>query len=278
MTQVFGVIGNPVAHSLSPMMHTAAYRETGISAAYVPFHVKNDGLADAVRGIRGLGLAGINVTVPHKITVMEYLDELDETAELIGAVNTIAHDRKENKLIGYNTDGEGYLRSLRPRMRKPLSETRVLLLGAGGAGRAVAVTLARKGVRQLTIANRTLSSAEALAEECGEGVRALSLETAQASLMEFDIVINSTSVGMTPNTGQMPISLEKLSGRTLVSDLIYTPWKTRFLREADKKGAETMNGAGMFVHQGAMAFEIWTGIQAPVKVMERIVVEKLREV
>ncbi|WP_147802966.1 shikimate dehydrogenase [Alkalicoccus halolimnae] len=278
MTQVFGVIGDPIGHTLSPLMHTSAYRDTGISASYVSFNVKQENLEDAVKGIRGLGINGVNVTVPHKIEVMKYVDELDETAKRIGAVNTIVNDKKQNKLIGYNTDGEGYLRSLQSRLRKPFRETRVLLIGAGGAGRAVAVTLAHKGVKQLTIANRTVASAEALAEDCGGETRALSLGTAQASLMEFDVVINSTSVGMAPGTGQMPISLEKLASRTLVSDLIYNPWKTRFLKEADKKGAETLNGVGMFVHQGALSFELWTGVQAPVKIMERTVTEKLREV
>lgn len=278
MTHIFGVIGNPIAHSLSPVMHEAAFRELKLDARYVPYEVEGDKVADAVKGIRALGFSGMNVTIPHKEAVIEHLDELDPAAERLGAVNTIVHDKKQDKLIGYNTDGEGYYRSLLPELRKPLEDNLILIIGAGGAARGVAITLADKGVRQLTIANRTKEKADQLAADCGKNTRAMSLNGVQAKLTEFDIIINSTSIGMHPNVGQMPMSLETLSRDTLVSDLIYNPQKTRFLSEAEKKYAKTMNGLGMFVQQGAIAFEYWTGLKAPVNVMRKAVLEKLREV
>lgn len=278
MTHIFGVIGNPIAHSLSPVMHEAAFKELKLDARYIPYQVESDKVGEAVQGIRGLGLSGVNVTIPHKEAVIEYLDELDPLAAKLGAVNTIVHDRKNDKLIGYNTDGEGFYRSLVPELRKPLQDNLILIIGAGGAARGVAITLAQKGVKQITIANRTKEKAEKLAADCGGNTRAMSLNGVQAKLTEFDVVVNCTSIGMSPNVGQMPMSLETLSRDTLVSDLIYNPNKTRFLSEAEKKSARTLNGMGMFIQQGAIAFELWTGLQAPVTIMRRAVLEKLKEV
>ncbi|SDN44469.1 shikimate dehydrogenase [Alkalicoccus daliensis] len=278
MTHVFGVIGNPISHSLSPLMHEAAYKKLELDARYVPFQVEEKNLETAVKGMKGLGIKGLNVTIPHKEAVIEFLDELDPSAAALGAVNTIFYDEKQNKLIGYNTDGEGFYRSLRPELRKPLEDSLILMIGAGGAARGVAITLAGKGAKQLTIANRTKSKAEELAADCGASARAMTLNEAQAKLTEFDIIINSTSIGMTPNIGQMPMSLETLSRDTLVCDLIYSPMKTRFLAEAEKKHVRTLNGMGMFVQQGAIAFEHWTGLDAPVEIMEEAILSRLKEV
>lgn len=278
MTHIFGVIGNPISHSLSPLMHEAAYEKYKLDARYVPLQVEEENLGAAVRGMKGLGIKGLNVTIPHKEAVIEYLDELDSSAAALGAVNTIIYDEKEDKLIGYNTDGEGFYRSLVPELRKPLKDSLILMIGAGGAARGVAITLANKGARQITIANRTKSKAVQLAADCGTSARAMTLNEVQAKLTEFDIIINSTSIGMTPNVGQMPMSLETISRDTLVCDLIYSPMKTRFLSEAEKKHASIMNGMGMFIHQGAIAFEYWTGLDAPVDIMEQAILNKLKEV
>ncbi|QKS70831.1 shikimate dehydrogenase [Paenalkalicoccus suaedae] len=279
MKQVFGVLGHPIEHSLSPIMHEAIYKEMQLDATYIPFLVEPAYLSDAIAGIRGLGLSGVNVTLPHKINVIPFLDELDEKAAVIGAVNTIVHDKTANKLIGFNTDGDGYVESLLPMLTKPLTESRVLIIGSGGAARGVAVTLAMRGVSHMMIVNRTPQKAQELAQVCSKWSDSVGsgLEKAQSKLTAFDVIINTTSLGMKPYESEMPMSLEALSQTTVVSDLIYTPSKTRFLLEAEKRGATIHNGLGMFINQGALAFYKWTGKQAPRDVMELAVKRKLNE-
>jgi shikimate dehydrogenase len=273
--QVYGVIGNPIGHSLSPVMFEAAFKELNIDATYVAFEVKENQLKQAIDGVRSLGISGLNVTIPHKVAVMEFLDEIDPLAKQLGAVNTIVHE--DNKLIGYNTDGEGYLEALLPVLPKPLKEMRVLILGAGGAAQGVALTMAIYGVKEMCISNRTVSKAEELAKECSSLTSASSLpiRLAQARLTEFDLIINTTSIGMTPNVDQMPLSLGMIARGAVVSDLIYTPSKTRWLKDAEQRGAIIQNGLEMFVNQGAIAFEKWTGEVAPRKVMKKEVMDKL---
>lgn len=275
MRQMYGVIGNPIGHSLSPAMHEAAFKELNIDGTYVAFEVEEDQLKQAIDGVRGLGIRGLNVTIPHKVEVMKYLDEIDPIAERIGAVNTIVH--KDHRLIGYNTDGEGYLQALLPIIAKPLKEMRVLILGAGGAAKGVAISLALHGVKELCISNRTVSKADALAKECSAITHSSSMPItfAQARLTEFDLIINTTSIGMTPNVEQMPLSLEMIAPGVIVSDLIYTPSKTRWLKDAKSRGAIVQNGLEMFINQGALAFEKWTGKNAPREVMKRKVKEIL---
>lgn len=275
MKQVYGVIGDPISHSLSPVMQEAAFRHCNIDAAYHAFHVPKNNLEQAVQGMKGLGVKGLNVTIPHKVDIMNFLDEIDPLAEKIGAVNTIVHE--DGRLVGYNTDGEGYMQSLRPIIEKPTSSLRVLMIGAGGAAKGVAMTMASYGVKELVITNRTLSKAESLARECGEFTdsAAIPIKLAQAKLTEFDIIINTTSIGMTPDIDSMPLSLEMLGRNVIVSDLIYTPYQTRFLLEAEKKGVKTLNGLGMFVNQGALSFEKWTGLEAPREIMKDVVMKEL---
>ncbi|WP_280768534.1 shikimate dehydrogenase [Salipaludibacillus daqingensis] len=275
MKQVYGVIGHPIAHSLSPAMHEAAFKECGIDGTYLAFEVKEEQVKQAIDGVRALGIKGLNVTIPHKVAVMEYLDEIDPVARQIGAVNTIVH--KDNKLIGYNTDGQGYLQALLPVLPKALKDMRVLILGAGGAAKGVAVTMAMNGVKELVISNRTEKKANDLAEECSglTNSSGLPISLAQARLTEFDLIINTTSIGMTPNVDQMPLSLEMIAKGVVVSDLIYTPSKTRWLKDAEARGAIIQNGLEMFVNQGALAFEKWTGQSAPRDVMSSKVKEKL---
>ncbi|MFC4738189.1 shikimate dehydrogenase [Bacillus daqingensis] len=271
--KIFGVIGDPISHSLSPVMHEAAYKEAGIEAAYLPFHTPPEQLENAIRGVRGLGMTGINVTIPHKEAVIAYLDELDPTAKRIGAVNTIA--RKGDRLIGCNTDGEGYVRSLEPNLRRKLDSCRILIIGAGGAARAAAMTLYDRGA-EITIANRTVERAASLAQACGNKVKVCSMQEAQAQLTSFDVIINSTSIGMTPDLASMALPLDKLSRNTVVSDMIYTPLETAFLKAAAKQGSTVVNGTGMFIEQGALAFERWTGMEAPREAMLRAVMSKLK--
>lgn len=272
-TVMYGVLGDPIRHSRSPIMLGRAFRETGINAAYAAFHVVPQDLSAAVQGIRALGLGGVNVTIPHKIEVMRYLDEIDEGARVAGAVNTIVN--KGGKLIGYNTDGIGYVRSLKIETGATFAGARVLMLGAGGAARGVAYALAREGVERIYIANRTLERAVELADLIGEYTSAVPLRTADIGdiMREVTIVVNTTSVGMSPNVDETPLPAEWLNDRLIVSDLIYNPRVTRLLREAELAGAIAHGGLGMFIYQGAYAYELWTGQSAPVEAMREAVLE-----
>ncbi|WP_088102550.1 shikimate dehydrogenase [Halalkalibacter urbisdiaboli] len=272
MEKLFGLFGHPVQHSMSPMMHNDAFAQLGINASYRLFNVEPKFLKDAVSGIRGLNIAGCNVTIPHKVSVMDYLDEIDEEAKTIGAVNTIVND--DGKLIGYNTDGRGYFESLLSVLSRPLEQHKVLVIGAGGAARAIVTVLAKEKAEEIVIANRTVEKAEELANVI-EGVKATSIKNAEQTLDAFDIVINTTSVGMSPNIEEIPLSLEKLRQDSVVSDLIYNPINTRLLQEAAQKGANTLNGVGMFVNQGALSFEYWTGQKPNRERMAQLVYEKL---
>ncbi|UTR14344.1 shikimate dehydrogenase [Salipaludibacillus sp. LMS25] len=275
MKQLYGVIGCPISHSLSPAMHKAAYEELSIKADYHAFHVEEKDLKEAVNGIRALGIRGINVTIPHKVSIIPYLDEIAPLAEEIGAVNTVVND--DGWLIGYNTDGEGYVQGLLPVLTKDLAKMRTLIIGAGGAARGVSLTLAKYGAGEMCITNRTESRARQLADDCNRLTRAtaLPLERAQAELTGFDLIINTTSIGMAPDSNRMPLSLETLPRGAIVSDLIYTPLRTRWLQVAENKGAIIQNGLDMFVNQGALAFEKWTGQSAPKETMKKKVLEKL---
>ncbi|WP_216828996.1 shikimate dehydrogenase [Alkalihalobacterium elongatum] len=276
MGKLFGLLGNPVSHSMSPRMHNDAFRSLNLDHHYHAFDVKVSNLESAVNGIRALDITGFNVTIPHKVEVMKYLDEVDEEAKLIGAVNTVVN--KDGRLIGYNTDGEGYLQSLQKITGEQLQHMKVLIIGAGGAARAVFTVLSRYGVPELHIANRTKEKAAILANECNCGntnVMVCSVEEAAMCLDIYDLIINTTSVGMSPNIDQLPIDLGNLRVDSVVSDLIYNPLKTKFLQEAEAKGATILNGVGMFVGQGALAFEKWTGHSPDRSKMEKVVLQQL---
>ncbi|GGI43606.1 shikimate dehydrogenase (NADP(+)) [Paenibacillus marchantiophytorum] len=276
-TILYGVFGDPIRHSRSPIMLNRAFQEAGINAVYAAFHVRPDELGNAVRGIRALGYRGINVTIPHKVEVMPYLDAIDEGARIVGAVNTIVNEA--GKLVGYNTDGIGYVRSLKEETGIVLTGKRVLLLGAGGAARGVAYALAKEGVACIYIANRTKERAIELAETISAYTKTvgLGLDELGDIVDEVDFVLNTTSAGMHPHVDELPMPIELLRAHHLVSDLIYNPRITRFLREAEAKGARIHGGLGMFIYQGAYAFEYWTGTPAPVAAMRQVVEQSLAE-
>jgi shikimate dehydrogenase len=259
-------------------MHNAAFRALGLNCAYVALRVPERFLLDAIGGIRALGMAGFNVTTPHKIGIVGLLDELDESASLVGAVNTVKNDR--GKLIGFNTDGEGALRTLKGKIG-PIKRKEVVLLGAGGAAHAIAFSLASAGAR-LTIANRTVPKARALAstieQKLGINVEVISLARAKLTeaLKNADALINATSVGMYPRADQTLVSASMMHRGLIVNDIVYKPLLTRLLREARRAGGRTIDGLGMLVHQGALAFEIWTGKRAPIKVMDAAAKRQLR--
>ncbi|WP_026689168.1 shikimate dehydrogenase [Alteribacter aurantiacus] len=277
MSLNMGVFGHPIGHSKSPVMHNAALKELGISGTYEAYDIHPDDLEEAVDSLRRNHFRGVNVTLPHKVSVMPFLDEVSSDARAIGAVNTIVNEN--GRLIGYNTDGQGYLNSLIAESGEDIKNKRVLVIGAGGASRAVAVSLKKYGVNFLAITNRTLSKAKDIARICEPigRVNVLPSTIAQANVTSFDIIINTTSIGMEPDVTRMPFSLETLKRDSIVSDLIYTPFKTRFLQVAENKGAKTINGLGMFINQGAIAFELWTGKQAPRDKMRQVVLETLKK-
>jgi len=278
-TTVVGVIGWPVAHSLSPPMHNAAFAHLKLDWVYVPFPVAPEDIGRAVEGVRALRLAGVNVTIPHKAAVVPYLDELDQTVADLQVANTIHN--LEGVLKGYNTDGPGLLRALEE-AGCSVRGRRVVVVGAGGAGRAVATAVARAGAASLAILNRTVAKAEELAAAVERlvGLAALPLPLsgplAQEAVEAAEVVVDSTSVGMYPHCDEPPvISPEWLHPGQVVCDLTYNPRDTVLLKAARARGARTVNGTGMLVHQGAIAFEIWTGQPAPVETMRQALLNAL---
>lgn len=277
-TKIVGLIGNPIEHSISPPMHNAAFQESDLDFAYVTFKVEKADIEKALDGIRGLEIEGINVTIPHKSTVNKYLDEIEDTAEKIGAVNTIKRDGK--KLKGFNTDGKGVLKTLRKEIGG-IKNKNILLLGAGGAARAIGFTLAENGAN-LTISNRTESKAKELASEISKKTSnevnqiPQNKKELRKAIRDSKILINSTSVGMYPNEGETLIESDSMHENLIVMDIVYNPLKTRLLEEAEKAGAKTIPGLRMLVHQGAASFKIWTGQEAPVKAMWEAAEEALK--
>lgn len=275
VTRVCCLIGDPVEHSLSPAMHNAAFKALGLDLVYLAFRVRGQELRRAVEGIRSLGIVGANVTIPHKVAVVRLVDSLSPAAEAIGAVNTILNDG--GRLIGYNTDAEGAIAALEGRI-DPRGKSAVVL-GAGGAARAIAFCLARRCER-VTILNRTGKRAVELARSLS-GLRAslsgmpLTRRRLREALHDADILINATPVGMAPDVDGTLVPSDLLRPDLVVFDIVYNPPRTRLLREAEAVGAVTVSGLEMLVRQGAMAFSIWTGREAPLDVMRRAALAEL---
>ena len=276
-SDIYGVIGDPIEHSLSPQMHNAAFKELGLNCIYLPFRVTRRNLKSAMIGMRALNIRGFNVILPHKTAVIKFLDELDEAAQEVGAVNTVLND--EGRLIGYNTDGLGAARALEEQDVDP-SDKRIVLVGAGGAARAIAFALARIA-RSIFILNRTRNRALKLAKDIERriGKKILTRSLTRNSLLEVlrdaDILINATSVGMYPRTEETVATRKVLHSGIVVFDIVYNPIRTLLLREAEAVGAKTITGVGMLVHQGAEAFKIWTNRSPPIEVMRRTLMEEL---
>ncbi|WP_427050561.1 shikimate dehydrogenase [Paenibacillus sp. TC-CSREp1] len=272
---LLGVMGDPIAHSKSPAMHNAALQAAGVAGMYMPLHVKPDQLQAAIRGITALGYRGVNVTIPHKEQVMQYLDVIDESARLIGAVNTIVNDN--GILTGYNTDGMGYVRSLKEEAVPQIEGKRIAVLGAGGAARGVIYALALEKPERISILNRTADRAAALAEDLRNynlgDISGSGMYDAQAVLSDADIVINTTAAGMHPHVHDLPVDPVWIREGAAVSDLIYNPLETRLLRESRMRDCTVHGGLGMFIYQGAIAFEHWLGIPAPIDTMRRAVLD-----
>jgi shikimate dehydrogenase len=271
-TRIYGLIGDPVEHSLSPLMHNAAFKELNLNCVYLPFHVRRKELPRAVKGLQSLGISGFNVTIPHKIPMVKYLDEVEKEAASIGAINTVAS--RNGKLIGYNTDGAGAYRALRAAGSDPRDQ-RITILGAGGAARAVAFHLAPLS-RSLVILNRTREKAVSLALElnrAGWNVsgRGLTPQTLSEEVPESNILINTTSLGMYPRVDETPVGRDLIHPKMAVFDIVYNPPQTKLLRAAREAGAKVVGGLQMLVYQGVLAFEIWTGKIPSMKTMARAI-------
>ncbi len=282
MTAKLGIIGFPIRHSISPVFQQAALDHLHIDATYQAWEVAPGDVAEFVQRLRDPETLGINVTVPHKEAVIPYLDEFDDSATAAGAVNTIVN--RGGRLSGHNTDGTGFLRALRDAGSFDPRGRQVLLLGAGGAARSVSLSLILEGVGHLTIANRTLSRAEALLKVAGvHGVsaQAIPLEGAAlaAAAASADLIVNCTTIGMSHGPGETGalLSREQIPSTALVNDLVYNPLETPLLREASQAGARTLGGIHMLVYQGAASFQMWTGQDAPVEVMLEAATRAMRE-
>lgn len=263
-TKVCMVIGDPIAHSLSPEMHNAGYQALGIAGefVYVAANVKIENIKQAVNGFRSLGIRGISCTMPHKLEVMRYLDEIDPVAEKIGAVNTIVNDK--GKLTGYNTDWLGIITPLEEKTN--IAGKKVVILGAGGAARAMAYGLTQKRA-DVTILNRTVANAKTLAKEflCNFG-SIHDIET----IKQADIILNATSVGMGEMRNESPIPGELINKNMIIFDAIYHPYETKLLQFAKNNGAQTIHGLAMLLHQGTAQFELYTKHKAPVETMRKV--------
>ena len=274
MKTLYGLIGYPVKHSLSALMHNAAFKHLGIEAEYRLFEVKPEGLKEFFDGFRTKGISGINITIPHKTRSVYFMDDLSDKAKLIEAINTVA--MKGDRLVGYNTDGIGFLRSLKEDLGFNPKGKIVFVLGAGGAGRAVSFSLAKEGVTRIVLVDKDWDKAAILARDVekktqtetiaiefnGRGVKELVLNS--------DLVVNATPCGM-KKQGPAPLPEDFLHRSLAVFDLIYNPGETTLIKEARKKGLKAVNGLGMLIYQGAAAFELWTGKKAPIDVMRKAI-------
>lgn len=277
-TKILGVFGDPVGHSLSPVMHNAAIEALGIDYLYLPFHVTSEGLPGAIAGVRAMEFAGVNCTIPHKEAVGALLDDVSESAKILESVNTVIN--RGGKLFGDSTDGPGFLRSVEEHWGK-IDGCRALVLGAGGSSKAVCFALAGQGCK-IRIANRTFARGAELANKlnsiCGGGtadVVELSPESLERTVHGTDILVNTTSVGMWPKETVTPIEKSYIRNHLLIYDLVYSPNPTRLVAEAREVGAKAECGLGMLVWQGALSFEMWTSCPAPVTIMRDSLVNAL---
>lgn len=276
-TKVVGVFGYPVEHSLSPAMHNAAFAALRLSYIYVPFPVRPEAIGPAVRSLSSLGIVGVNLTIPHKESVLPFLDAITEEAREVGAVNTV--HCTEGRLLGDNTDGRGFYEPLRE-MGVTVLNKRVVVIGAGGAARAVVFRLAREGA-QIVLANRTRERAQRLAQAVAEAGYARPTVTSDAddgqglanAVAGAELLVHTTRVGMSPDIDSLPpVPLEAFHPNLLVYDLVYNPIETTLLQQARLRGCRTLTGVKMLVYQGAAAFQRWTGIRPPTDVMEQAVI------
>ncbi|MEM2872690.1 MAG: shikimate dehydrogenase [Nitrososphaerales archaeon] len=277
-TRLCCVIGHPIDKSLSPIMHNEAFRAKGLNYVYLAFDVDTSRLKEAVEGLRALKVKGFNVTMPHKVAILNLLDRINEGASLVGAVNTVVND--DGELIGYNTDVNGIISALEAKVHS-LKGLKALLIGAGGAARACIVALVSKGCKEIIIMNRTFDKAKLMAEDLGKKLKMnynleeLSMNSLKKAINSVDILMNATPIGTYPNLDESIVPQELIKKDMVVFDAVYNPKKTKLIRDAEKMGAKVIPGYEMFVGQGAASFKLWTGIDAPIDIMRRAVLKAL---
>jgi len=267
MSKTFAVIGDPIDHSLSPNIHSAAFRELNLDCSYIAYRIPKGELQEGIDALKKIQIDGFNVTIPHKVEMMKYLDKMDESCSLIGAVNTITNNA--GILKGYNTDMEGFLDPFRKKEIK-IQDTKILLLGAGGAARAIVAGFAKENAKHITIANRTLENANNLAQfanKIGLDADTINIENIGNNLEDYKIIVNATSIGL--KNEPSPISFESIKPETVVYDIVYMPMNTDFLKNAKERKAIIIYGYEMLLSQAARAFEIWHGVKAPYKAMKK---------
>lgn len=277
-TCLLGVIGNPLTQSLSPLMHNAVFDHLGLNCLYLPLEIAAGSLEKALDALKVLGFTGVNVTIPYKTEVIPYLDVLSEEAEACQAVNCIKNE--QGRLTGYNTDGQGFMRALKEAGVESGEHT--VIIGAGGAARSVAYNLARSGCRKLEILDIEVNRADDLAmfienvSNCTTHSRLMTPDNFEAAAAEADLIINCSPVGMMPQISKSPVdSLAAAKNNAVICDLIYNPIETRFLQLGRERGLKTINGAAMFIHQGALTLEILLGITPPLAFMKEVVTNQL---
>jgi shikimate dehydrogenase len=274
-TKVYAIFGHPVSHSLSPQMHNAAFGALGLDCVYIAFDVQPKDFEVAARAIRSMGISGVNITIPHKESIIFFLDEISPEASLIGAVNTVKNE--DGKLTGYNTDVGGFLRSIKDLGFEPKGLS-VTVLGAGGAARAVLSALCIKEASEIYVINRTFDKAKKLTSEFKRNfkdtqIHAVSLDDKdemEKSLSSANLFVNATSAGM-KGVDSVEIPLELLSEEAVIYDLVYDPIETNLIKEANELGHKASGGLSMLLYQGAESFEIWTGLDAPIGVMKKAI-------
>ena len=267
MSKTFAVIGDPIDHSLSPNIHSAAFRELNLDCSYIAYKIPKGELEEGVESLKKIKIDGFNVTIPHKVEMMKYLDKLDESCSIIGAVNTVTNNN--GILKGYNTDMDGFLEPFKKRNLN-VKNLKVLLLGAGGAARSIVAGFAKEQVQSITIANRTLENAKNIAKfsnKIGLNANAVEIEKVGDTGKNYDIIVNATSVGLKNESS--PISLDGINSKTIVYDIVYMPINTDFIKKAKEKGAIIIHGYEMLLGQATRAFEIWHGMEAPYNAMKK---------
>ncbi|HZX36216.1 MAG TPA: shikimate dehydrogenase [Thermodesulfobacteriota bacterium] len=270
-TKLLGIFGDPIRQTLSPYMQNAAFEALGLEYVYMAFRISPENLKNAVLSIRALDMQGVNITVPHKESIMEFLDEIDDEAKAIGAVNTIVN--RDGRLIGFNTDSRGYYLSLNHETGFDPAGKTITVIGAGGGARAILFSLLNKNPKKIIISNRTVERASRLCEELGKTFPGVEFASTGLNISRFasetDLLVNTTSSGMMAGPDEKPVvRIDALKKSAIVSDIVFRPLDTPLIKEALRLGLTAHKGLGMLVCQGALAFELWTGKEPPIEVMK----------
>jgi shikimate dehydrogenase len=267
MTKTYAVIGDPIEQSLSPNIHNAAFKKLGMDCTYIAYRVPKGELEAGIESLKKIKISGFNVTIPHKVEMIKFLDSVDEICSIIGATNTVTNN--EGKLRGYNTDMEGFLDPIKKR-NLLIKNSRVLLIGAGGAARAITAGFAKEKAEKITIANRTLQNANTLAQfayKIGIDANVVTLDQVGETASDYNFIVNATSIGMKNESS--PISTKTINEKSVVYDIVSKPINTDLIQQSKKKGATIIYGYEMLLGQAALAFKIWHGIEAPYEAMKK---------